>query len=205
MAPMDNKLEVLTRKLYEEGIGKAEAEARKILEKAKQDADLERERANHQAAAIIARATDEAASIRKRTQSELQMMATQARQKVRLEIEQLIRTKAVDEPLREAMKKPELIQDAVLMILDAMQLDASDTVHIQVTPEVQEAIGQALKARIAAVLETEPLVNPDHRLKSGFQISREGSQYKLSFSEEDFKTYLYQFLSPEFQELLGGE
>lgn len=202
---MDNKLEVLTRKLYEEGIGKAEAEAQKILEKAQKDADAERERAKHQAAAIVARATDEVASIRKRTQSELQMMATQARQKVRLEIENLLRAKSVDEPLREAMKNPGLIQDIILMIIDAMQLDKDDTVHIQLTPEFNESIGQSLKTKVFSVLETTPVINPDNRLKNGFQISREGAQYKISFSEDDFKTYLYQFLSPEFQELLSGE
>ena len=52
----DNKLDLLTKKIYEEGIEKAQQDAKSILEKAQQDAQNIIDEANAKANAIVEKA-----------------------------------------------------------------------------------------------------------------------------------------------------
>ena len=60
----DNKLDLLTKKIYEEGIEKAQQDAKSILEKAQQDAQNIIDEANAKANAIVEKANNDAANLK---------------------------------------------------------------------------------------------------------------------------------------------
>ena len=62
---MENKLQELTQKLYNEGVGKANLEAEKILAEAKSEAEKLKQNAEKDAQKIIANAEQKSAEIKK--------------------------------------------------------------------------------------------------------------------------------------------
>ena len=86
----DNKLELLTKKIYEEGIEKAQQDAQDILNKAKNEADNIVKEAENKANAIIEKAQSESAALRQKTETELGMSAKQAVAALKQQITNLI-------------------------------------------------------------------------------------------------------------------
>lgn len=201
---MDPKLEALTRKLYDEGVQKAEAEAQRIIAGAQKEAEEIRIKAERQSVDILSRAQDDALALQRRTRSELQMMATQAKERVRQELEQLLAGTIIDTPVGEAMRDQQLIQHLIREMVSRMQLGAHDALQISLPEEAAREWGALLRQQLHDTLQRDTTVIPVAGMKAGFQIGRAGQHYKLSFSEEDFRAYLRQFLSREYQDLIEG-
>lgn len=201
---MDQKLEALTRKLYEEGVQKAETEAQRILAQAQKEAEAIRLQAERQAVDIMAQARDESAAIQRRTRSELHMMSTQARERLRQELESLLRVRIVDQPVKEALKDQDLVRRLILDIAGQVQPGTDESLSLALPEETARAWGEAFRQRLQEELGRGLTLHPVPGLKGGFQIGREGQHFRLSFTEEDFQAYLGQFLSREFQDLIHG-
>ena len=75
---MENKLDVLTKKLYEEGVDKANQEAEKIIAQAKEKAAKLIAEAEEQAKGIKAGAATEVENMKKKAESEMTLSARQA-------------------------------------------------------------------------------------------------------------------------------
>lgn len=201
---MENKLEVLTQKLYKEGIEKAEVEAQKILANARKESDTIIKRAEDHATVILSKAEDDASNTAKRTRSELHMMAIQAREKVRQELENMLKVKAIDQPLKASLSDHTFVNHLLTQVVSSLKLDKGDNITIEL-PEAQLKESRAsLQQQLQAVLASEPTLNADHNLRSGFRISKDNQSYKISFTDEDFKAYLHQFVTPDIQDLLNG-
>ena len=69
----DNKLDILTKKIYEEGIEKAQNDANNILDKAQRSAESIIKEAENKANAIIEKANNDSANLRQRTETEIGM------------------------------------------------------------------------------------------------------------------------------------
>lgn len=75
---MENKLDVLTKKLYDEGVDKANQEAEKIIARAKDDAAKLVTDAEAKAKAIQAKAEADVENLKKKAESEMTLSARQA-------------------------------------------------------------------------------------------------------------------------------
>lgn len=75
---MSTALEELVAKLHAEGVESGRAEARRLVEEARREAEAVRRRAEEEAAAIVAGARGEAAALRERTETELRLAARDA-------------------------------------------------------------------------------------------------------------------------------
>ncbi|MDE7374985.1 MAG: V-type ATP synthase subunit E, partial [Odoribacter sp.] len=75
---MENKLDVLTKKLYEEGVEKANQEAEKIIARAKEDAAKLIAEAEAKANEVKANAEADAENLKKKAESEMALSARQA-------------------------------------------------------------------------------------------------------------------------------
>ena len=77
---MQNKLQELTDRLYEEGLSKGKEEGARILEEARQEAGRILTEAREQAEAIKEKATREAAEMKSKVESDLKMASAQTLQ-----------------------------------------------------------------------------------------------------------------------------
>ena len=87
---MQNKLQELTDKLYNEGLSKGKQEGEEILAKAKVQADEMIAKAKAEAEAIISAANKEAEDLKTKVQGDLKMAAAQSLAATRKDIETLV-------------------------------------------------------------------------------------------------------------------
>ena len=92
---MQDKLQELTDKLYNEGLSKGKKEAEDLLAKAGREADNIIAQANEKAAQIIAKAEKDAGEMKSRVENDIRMASTQSISATRQQIENLISAKAV--------------------------------------------------------------------------------------------------------------
>ncbi|MCO6486579.1 MAG: hypothetical protein J5I41_12465 [Saprospiraceae bacterium] len=202
---MDAKLEALTRKLLDEGVQKAEAEARKILDNAQKEAEDLRKKAESQSVDILARAQDESMALQRRARSEIQMMVRQSRQQLRQELENLLSGRIVQQPVRETLGNADWIAGFMTDLIRHLQWDPKGKLVIAIPEQTSEAWRKQVRESLTKALDQAPVLKPTPGLTAGFQIGKEGEHYRISFSEADFSAYLKQFLTAEFQELIDGE
>ena len=87
---MQNKLQELTDRLYQEGLSKGKEEGEKLLFEAKAQADEIIAKAKAEAENIIEGANQQAADIKSKAQSDVKMASSQALQATKKDIEDLL-------------------------------------------------------------------------------------------------------------------
>ena len=100
---MENKLQELTQKLYNEGVEKANEEADKIIKEAKAEADKIKKNAEKKAKGIIEEAEQKSEEIKKNVHAELELASKQTVRKVKQQITDLITSKVIDEPVKKLL------------------------------------------------------------------------------------------------------
>ena len=96
---MQNKLQELTDKLYNEGLSKGKQEGEAILNEARAQAEDIIAKANAEAAKILADAGKEAEELKTKVTGDLKMAASQSMAATRQEIENLLISKVADKDI----------------------------------------------------------------------------------------------------------
>ncbi len=91
---MENKLQQLTQKLYDEGLEKGRAEAERLVAEAKTNAAKIVKEAEAQAAKILADANTKAQDVEKNAMTEISLAGKQALSKIKSEISSMIIAKS---------------------------------------------------------------------------------------------------------------
>ena len=92
---MDNKLQELTDKIYEEGITKGREKAEAIISEARNEAEKIRKSSEKEAEEIIAKAERDAEELKKITLSELRISFRNSMNSLKQEVENLITGKII--------------------------------------------------------------------------------------------------------------
>ena len=100
---MQNKLQELTDRLYQEGLSKGKEEGARLVEAAQSEAQAIIEKAKAQAAEIVEQAKADAADYKTKIEGDLKMASSQSLQFTKKEIENLVVTKIADEQVSKAL------------------------------------------------------------------------------------------------------
>ena len=100
---MQNKLQELTDKLYNEGLSKGKAEGEAILAKANSEAEEIIAQAKKKADAIVAKAQKDAEDLKTKTAGDIALASRQTVSETRQAIEKLIVTEATDAKVKAAL------------------------------------------------------------------------------------------------------
>ena len=114
---MENKLDVLTKKLYEEGVDKANQEAEKIIAQAKEKAAKLIAEAEEQAKGIKAGAATEVENMKKKAESEMTLSARQAITALKRSITSLISGEVAGNIAKAGFKDEAFVQEMIVAIL----------------------------------------------------------------------------------------
>ena len=106
---MQNKLQELTDKLYNEGLSKGKQEAEQILGKAKAESGKIVADARTEAERIIAEAAKEAQELKIKTENDIKMASVQSFSAIRQEIENAIILKTLSGPVDAAVNDNDFI------------------------------------------------------------------------------------------------
>ncbi len=185
---MENKLQVLTQKLYDEGLEKGRQEADQLVSDAKAKAAKIIEDAKAEAEAITKKANSTAEDTQKNSMTEIALAGKQAIAKIKSELEGAIVTQLIAEPVKAASMDAKFITEMLLAV--ASNWSGSDSSKISLEALLPEAAKEKLDAAItksaAKLLKAGVEVGYSKQVTSGFKVGAKDGGYYISFSAEDF-------------------
>jgi V/A-type H+/Na+-transporting ATPase subunit E len=197
---MDNKLQELTDKLFQEGVEKGNQEAEKIVAVAKLQADEVLNKAKAEAQKIVEEAKLAATELDKNTRSELKLATVQLVNSLKQEITEMVNGSIVGDSIKSATADKEFVKQ---LLLRAVQNWVSDQSLLVVVPERDQSDVEAFFANQAkALLDKNITIETANKIKAGFQIGPADGSYKVSFTDDDFIRFFKEFLRPKVVELL---
>ena len=136
---MENKLDVLTRKLYDEGVDKANQEAEKIISKAKDDAARLIADAEAQAKEIKTKAAEEAENLKKKAESEMSLSARQAITALKQSVTGLISGEVAAEMAKVGFEDKTFVQELLVSIVKKWDV-ASGNLNLELIMSEDEKV-----------------------------------------------------------------
>lgn len=197
---MDNKIQQLTEKLYQEGLSKGKAEAEAIVAEAKKEAARIIEEARKKADETAKDAETKAAETIRRGESELKMAASQLVTATRNAVSSLIVAKAPSEELRKAFADDSFVRGIMTEALKGFANGGTVTVN----PANVEKAESYIKAA-AASLPGEFTVKGADGVGRGFRVEPKGEGYYISFDEKEFDSLLKSYLKTAVTKVLFEE
>lgn len=204
---MENKLQELTQKLYNEGLSKGQQEATQIVTDAKKEAQNIIDSAKKEAEAILKTAKQNSEDIKKNTNTELSLAARQTIGELKQRIEKMIILKGISPAVNAANDDPEFVKQLLLNVATSWNGGSSSKIDLTaVLPADQQAKFQTILSDSAKASLTNGLeITFDNKVKSGFKIGPKDGSFYISFSNEDFDALLKEYLRPQVTKILFEE
>ena len=199
---MQNKLQELTDRLYEEGLSKGRAEGERLLEEARAKAAEIVKDAEAQAEALVEKARREAQDIRSKADSDLKMAASQCLQATKKDIENLLVAGICD---TQDLRDPGFLRKIILAVAEKFSAEESadlalvlpESLRDELTPFVSGALAEALKGEVKASFSK--------KISGGFTIGPRDGSYFISLTEDTFKELIGGYIRPVTRKILFGE
>ena len=156
---MENKLQQLTQKLYDEGLEKGRAEADRLVADAKTQAAKIVAEAQTQAEELVRKAQAKAEDVEKNTLTEIALAGKQAVARIKSEIAELIVAKAAGAGVKEAALDPAFIKEMLLAVAknwngaDAGKVELKALLPDGERAKLDAAFEQSAKELLAAGIE----------------------------------------------------
>ncbi len=199
---MEDKLQVLTEKIYSEGVTKANEEASKIVEDAKKEAASIVAKANKEAEKIVADANQKSEELRKNVSSELAMSAKQSIAALRQDLANLVTVKVATGSVKKAFDDAEFVKNLLAETVKGWNVSGDMKVTV---PEKDAAkLEDYIKSGIAKTIDKGITIEHDGDIKSGFKVSPADGGFQISFTDEDFEAFFKNYIRPRTNELLYG-
>lgn len=201
---MENKLQELTQKLYNEGVEKANQEAEKILTDAKAEVLKIMQNAEKEAKTIVTKAEQRATEIQKITTSEIQLAAKQTLRSVKQQVTELIVSKVIEEPVKKSFDDNKLVKEIIETAVKNWNPQKHETIDLSLLlpAKLEKEFTAYFKEKSAKELNANLELTFSESIKGGFKIGPADGAYKISFTEEDFENFFKSFLRAKTIELL---
>ncbi len=204
---MQKKLQELTDKIYQEGVDKANKEAKKILSDAKKQADEMLAKAKKEAGSATDKAKKEAEDLKNNALNELRLSARQAISDLKQEVVDLIQAKTIEPEARAAFKSESFTGDIIATIVKNWDPESSDNVDLRVLlPEKkQKDFEHYFKNKAKDLLDKGLEINFSEKIKGGFKIGPGKGGYLISFTDDDFDNFFKAYMRPRLIDMLFDE
>ena len=201
---MQNKLQELTDRLYNEGLSKGKQEGEEILAKAKAQAEEIVAKAQAEAAQILAAAQKQAEEVKTKTASDVKMAASQSIAATRKDIETLIVGKMTDEAVKKALSTPDFIKEIIKAVAEKFTTDGPVELALILPENLQKDLEPFVTKELSTILKAGVEASFSKKVSGGFKIGPKEGSYFISFTEETFNQLISEYLRPTTKKLLFG-
>lgn len=188
---MENTLERMVDRIYQEGISKAEDRARQIVSAAEARAEEITGKARSEAEEILRRAKAEADKLLKTAESDLRLLGSRGLSQLKSDIGRLITARAVAQPVATAASDVTFISEVITQLL---RTGGGGSFSLVVPEALREQITAQLSARLGSGLNG--LEIKSGTVRSGFTVVQKEAGYELDFSEAALMEFLEPYLKP---------
>ena len=201
---MQNKLQELTDKLYNEGLSKGKQEGEELLAKAKVQAEDIIAKAQAEAERIIAAAQKQAEEIKAKTASDVKMAASQSIAATKKDIETLIVGKMTGESVKKALTSADFVKDLIKAVAEKFTTDGPVDLNLVLPESLKNDLEPFATKELAKILGAGVEASFSKKIAGGFQIGPKDGGYFVSFTEETFNQLISEYLRPATKKLLFG-
>lgn len=201
---MDNKLQELTDRLYQEGLSKGREEGERILGEARKKAADTIADAEGRAAGIIADAEKEARDLQSKVESDIKMASAQALQATRKDIENVIVSSLVDGKVGAALSDPDFLKKIISEVAAKFSAQESSDLALILPESLSSELEPFVKNELKSILGKEVAVTFSKKIAGGFTIAPKDGSYFINLTDEAFKALIGEYLRPVTRKFLFG-
>lgn len=202
---MQNKLQELTDKLYNEGLSKGREEGEALLAKAKsQAADIVAE-AEKKAAEIMTKAEKEAEAYKVKVAGDLKMAASQSVQATRKDIENLVVFKMTGAATEKALSDEAFVKEVIKAVAEKFNAETAMDLNLVLPETLKSSLEPFVKNELSSILKGQVNASFSKKIAGGFTIGPKDGSYFISLTDETFKELISEYLRPATRKLLFGE
>ena len=201
---MQNKLQELTDRLYNEGLSKGKQEGEELLAKAKVQADEIIAKAKAEAASIVAAANKEADDLRTKVQGDLKMAANQSIAATKKDIENLVVTKITETEVKSAMTSAEFVKEALMAVAKGFNAEEPADLAVILPEALKKDLEGFVTNELAKALKGGVEASFSKKIAGGFTIGPKDGGYFISFTDETFNALISEYLRPATKKILFG-
>ena len=203
---MQDKLQELTDRLYNEGLSKGKQEGAELLQKAHAEAEAIVAQAQAEAERIIAQANREAEELKTKVAADVKMAATQSIAVTKQEIEQMVVTKAATQGVKANMTNAEFVKELIMSVVKAFNPQNASPVALDlILPEALKAqVEPFVQNEIAQQFQGEVKVDYSKKMNGGFKVAPRDGGYVLQFTDDEFTQLIANYLRPATKKILFG-
>lgn len=195
---MENKIQELTEKLYNDGVEKGNAKAAELEAAAKEKAAQIIAEAQAKAAEIESEAQKSAKALEANTKSEIKMYAAQAINALKSDVANVVGDKIVKEAAAQVAGNKDFMNEFILKL--AEKWGAQEDIVISAADAASLKALFAEKAK--TLLDKGVTINEVNGQKSQFTIQPADGSYKVNFGEAEFENYFKNFLRPQLVDMI---
>ena len=201
---MQNKLQELTDKLYNEGLSKGKQEGAEILAKAKVQADEIIAKAKAEAAAIVAAANKEAEELKTKVQGDLKMAGAQSVAATKKDIENLVVAKLTESDVKTALTSSEFVKEVILAVAKGFSTEEAVDLEIVLPESLKNDLEGFISKELSNALKGGVEASFSKKIAGGFTIGPKDGGYFISFTDETFNALISEYLRPATKKILFG-
>ena len=195
---MENKIQELTDKIYQEGVEKGNEEARKLIQKAQEEAKQIIEDAKKEVDSIVVNAQKSANELAENTKSELKLFAGQSVNALKSEIASLLSNEIITKSVKDFTVNKDFLNSFIV----ALASKWSENEPIVISTADADSLKKFFAAKAKDLLDKGVKIEQVNGMKTLFSIAPADGSYKINFGEEEFQNYFKAFLRPQLVEML---
>lgn len=200
---MQNKLQELTEKLYNEGLSKGKEEGEKILSDARRQAEEIVDSARRQAEEILRKAGDEASALKQKVDSDLKAASAQCIQATKKDIENIIVATLEKDRVSQSLQDTEFLKEIIRAAAKGFSSDSS--LEITLPSSLEKELGPWVCEELAKAVGKGIHADFSKKIAGGFTIGPKDGGWFVSFTDETFNELISGYLRPVTRKLLFGE
>ena len=201
---MQNKLQELTDRLYNEGLSKGKQEGEELLAKAKVQADEMIAKAQAEAAQIIAAAQKQADEIRTKTVSDIKMASSQSLAATKKDIETLVVGKMTDEAVKKALSSADFVKEIIKTVAEKFTTEGPVDLALVLPESLRKELEPFAAKELSKILGSGVEASFSKKVSGGFKIGPKDGGWFVSFTEETVNQLISEYLRPATKKLLFG-
>ena len=202
---MQNKLQELTEKLYQEGLVKGKAEGEEILAGARKEAAAIIEKAKAEAASITAKAEKDAEDLRSKVDSDLKMASAQCLQATKKDIENLLVGKIEAGKVSETLKDSAFIKEIIKAVANKFNAEEATGLALVLPESMKAELEPWVAAELSKTLQGGVEAGFSKKISGGFTVGPKDGGWFVSLTEQTFNELIAEYLRPVTRKLLFGE
>ena len=200
---MNEKLNIITEKLYNDGVVKAKEDAEKILQEAKLQAKEIVDKANSQATEIVNTANKKSEDLKKKVEAELRLAGDQAIASIKQRIVSMLADDISKKITTKSFDDVKFVENLILTIAEKWKSDEGlYNLNLILSAEMKKDTESFFSAKGKEFLDKGVDVRFDEIDAKGFIVSPHDGSYQINFTDEVFMNFFSDYLRGFTKKLL---